>query len=446
MIDTRSRYTLAYRAWTRLRTPAAACARFEARARRKTRALLVSEAAFAALVSFAALIIWSAQAQAFQLRGRVINLTTREPLVATPVSVVDPRHGMATEEKLQTDSQGGFAVASLSDEVSVYLVQVNYAGVVYTEMVRPAEGTVETEVRVYDTTTSWDSVQVSIPHLMARRTDDTLSVDRIFSVINKTNPPRTILGEGAGFRLFIPEEKLGIPTVFATSLGVPIAVEPRATETPGVFTVDFPFKPGETRVGASFDVAYTGERYEYREPLQYPVGEVVVMTEDPSMEVTSSAQTLGEATEARGFKAYRLAALPKSATLAIAFRGGEAQVRAAREPDTGHEVVLLQEPWQNASVIMITGFALLLVLVMAFAAKSPSVEADETALLTSRKNSLLNRIARLDDLFEMGAVTGELHKSKRRELVDALSSVMYRLERAAPRKSRTARQAKKDDA
>jgi hypothetical protein len=435
MIDTRSQYTLASRVRAAFGPPAAACAP------------LASAVVFAALVSCAAAALRPAEAQAFELRGRVINMTTKEPLIATPVSVVDPRHGTVTEEKLQTDTQGGFAVASLSDEISLYLVQVNYAGVVYTEMVRPAEGTVETEVRVYDTTTSWDSVQVSIPHLMARRTADTLSVDRIFSVVNKTNPPRTILGEGAGFRLFIPEEKLGITAVFATSLGVPIEVEPRATETPGVFTVDFPFKPGETRVGVSFDVAYTGERYEYREPLQYPVDEVVVMTEDPSIEVTSSLQTLGEATEARGFKAYRLAALPKSATLAVTFRGGASVAPPTGESgDSGHEVVLLQEPRRNASVIMITGFALLLVLVMAFATKSPSAEADETALLTSRRNSLLNQIARLDDLFEMGAVTGELHKSKRRELVDALSRVMYRIERTAPKKSRTAHPAKKDDA
>ena len=399
------------------------------------------------LASLATLmIVWCAGASAFELRGRVINGTTNEPVVATPVTVVDPRHGTATEEKLQTDTQGGFVVSSLSEEISMYLVQVTYAGVVYTEMVRPAAGTVQTEVKVYDTTASWDSVEITIPHLMARRTADTLSVDRIFSVINKTNPPRTILGEDAGFRLFIPEDKLRITSVFATSLGIPISVEPRATETPGVFAIDYPFKPGETRVGVSFDAAYTGERYEYKEPLQYPIDEIVVMTEDPSMEVTSATHALGEATEIRGFKAYMLPALPKSATIAITFRGGETVARTAEETDTGHEVVLMQAPWRPVSVVIMTGFALLLVLVMAFATRSPSTEADETALLASRRNSLLNQIAKLDDLFEMGAVTGEVHKAERRDLVDSLSRIMYRLERIGPKKSRAARQGKKDNA
>ena len=392
-----------------------------------------------ALVLAAAVLLPAAETSAFELRGRVMNMTTGQPVASTPVSVVDPRHGMATEESIQTDAKGAFVVLTLSEEISVYLVQVNYAGVTYTEMVRPAAGTVQTDVRVYDTTTSWDSVQVSIPHLMVRRSDDTLSVDRIFSVVNKTNPPMTILGEGAGFRLFIPEDKLQITAVFATSLGIPISVEPRPTETPGVFTVDYPFKPGETRVGVSFDAAYAGERYEYREPLQYALGEVVVMMEDPGMEVTSGSQELGEPTEVRGFKAYRLAPLPKSSTLTLAFRGGEARAQAA---ETGHEVVILREPWQKASVIVITGFALLLVLIMAFATKSPPAEADETALLAARKNSLLTQIARLDDLFEMGTVSDRLHAAKRRDLVDALSRIMYRIEKTQPRKSKPARQGK----
>jgi hypothetical protein len=373
-------------------------------------------------------------------------MTTGTPVASTPVSVVDPRHGMATDEEIRTDAQGVFAVPSLSEEVSVYLVQVNYAGVTYTEMVRPAAGTVETDVKVYDTTASWDSVEVSIPHLMARRSDDTLAVDRIFSVVNKTNPPRTIVGEGAGFRLFIPIDKLQITAVFATSLGIPISVEPHPAETPGVYILDYPFKPGETQVGVSFDVDYSAGKYDYREPPQYPLGEVVVMTEDPSMAVTSSLQKLGEETEVRGFKAYRITDLPKSATLDLAFQGGQTVARSGEGSETGHEVVLIREPWQNASVVIMTGFALLLVLVMAFATKSPLPETDETALLTSRRNSLLNRIARLDDLFEMGAVSGELHKAKRRELVDALSRIMYRLDKAQPKKSKQARRGKKDNA
>jgi hypothetical protein len=277
---------------------------------------------------------------------------------------------------------------------------------------------------------------------MVRRSDDTLSVDRIFSVINKTNPPMTILGEDAGFRLFIPEDKLQITSVFATSLGIPISVDPRPAETPGVFTVDYPFKPGETRVGVSFDAAYSGERYEYREPLQYAIGEIVVMMEDPAMEVTSGLQALGEPTEVRGFKAYRLPPLPKSSTLALAFRGGEARARPAEAAETGHEVVILREPWQNASIIVITGFALLLVLIMAFATKSPPAEADETALLAARKNALLTQIARLDDLFEMGTVSDRLHAAKRRDLVDALSRIMYRIDKKEPIKSKAARQEK----
>jgi hypothetical protein len=79
---------------------------------------------------------------------------------------------------------------------------------------------------------------------------------------------------------------------------------------------------------------------------------------------------------------------------------------------------------------------------MAFATKSPLPETDETALLAARKNSLLTQIARLDDLFEMGTVSERLHAAKRRELVDALSRIMYRIDKREPKKSRAERQGK----
>jgi hypothetical protein len=391
-------------------------------------------ALLAAALCAAAVLFAGAGADAFELRGRVTNMTTGELVASIPLSVVDPRHGVATEGEIRTDAAGAFVVPALSDEISVYLIQLTHSGVTYTQMVRPAEGTVEVDVSVYDTTTSWDSVRVSIPHFMARRSDDTLSVDRMFSVVNNTSPPRTIVGEGAGFRLFVPRNRLQITALFATTLGIPISVEPHPTESPDFVTVDYPFKPGETRVGVSFDVAYAGERYEYEEPLQYAVDEVVVMKEDPGMEVTSGTLSLGEPEEIRGFQSYRLANLPRSSILALKFRGGESRAQPA-EGETGHEVVILREPWQDASVVLIVGFALLLVLVMAFATKSPLPEKHGPAVLAERKDSLLTQIARLDDLYEMGTVPEPLHKAKRRDLVDELALIVYRLDKLEPGRS-----------
>jgi hypothetical protein len=298
------------------------------------------------------------------------------------------------------------------------------------------------DVRVYETTTSWDSLGVSLPHLMARRSADTLSIDRIFVVSNRTIPPKTVTGPGAGFRLYIPEEKLQITSLFATALGVPISVTPHATDTPGVYTIDYPFKPGDTQVGVSFDIDYKAARYAYAEPLQYSLDEVVVITDDPEMEITSDTIDLGKSEDIRGMKAHRLEGLQRSTTLSLNFSGGSSSPAAPSASTADHEVITLYEPWQNISGILIMGFFLLLVLALAYVSKSTVAAADEIDYLTLRKGSLATQIARLDDLFATGTVSDQLYKAKRSELVEALSRVMYRIEKVQPKKPKTGRQGK----
>ena len=394
-----------------------------------------------------ALTLLAGRASAREIRGKVTNGTTGQPVGLTRVAVVDPRHGMATTGEIQTDAKGVFVASNVDDTISMFLLQVNYEGVTYTEIFKPGAENTEAQIDVYDTTTAWDDVRVSLPHFMARRSNDTLSVDRIFFVTNQTKPPRTITGQGAGFRLYIPKDHLQITSLFVNSIGVPITITPRPTETPGVFTVDYAFKPGDTQIGVSFDVAYSDTGYAYTEPLQYPLDEAVVMAEDPTMEVTSATLDLGKLEEIRGFEAYRLTSLPRSAILALRFRGGQAKFEAAasgREAsrDTGHEIVTVRDIGMSASVALIAGFTLLLVLATAFATKSPLAEMDGTAALTTRRNALLGRIAKLDDLFEMGTVPEPLYREKRGELVETLARIIYQIDKLGPKKSKPERERK----
>jgi hypothetical protein len=376
-----------------------------------------------------------AAGNAFEIRGTVTNGTTGNPVGPVKVTIVDPRHGMATEEEIRTNARGEFAAPSLSDEISMFLVQVSHQGVTYTEIVQPSKDVVEVAVEVFDTTASWDSVEVSLPHFMARGNEDTLSIDRVFVVANRTRPPKTVFGSGAGFKIHIPEDRLQITSAFATSLGFPISVKPQPTDTPGVYTIDYPFKPGETQVGISFDVAYPESGYVYTETLPHALEEMVVMTEDPEMEITSPRAELGEPERVRGSKAYRLTDLPRAAAVTLVFRGGSApaEPRAA-----GHEIVSLRQPRETVSIALIASLTLLLVLVLAYASRSHSIETDRDALLASKRDAILARIARLDDLFEMGTVPERLYKEKRAELVGTLAPIMRPSDRGRPDASRNA--------
>lgn len=380
------------------------------------------------LVVLSVLVASSDLADAREIRGTVMNGTSGQRVGPVKVTIVDPRHGMATEDEIRTDAEGVFAASNLSDAISMFLVQVSHEGVTYTEIVQPSKDTIEVEVKIYDTTTSWEGLRVSLPHFMARRSDDTLSIDRIFLVTNETRPPRTVFGPGAGFRLNIPEERLQITSLFATSLGFPINVEPRPTDTPGLYTIEYPFKPGKTQVGVSFDVAYPESGYVYAESIPYTIDEAVVLTEDPEMEISSAALTLGEAEEVRGHRAYRVGPIPPSSAFDLVFRGGSAGAQRPQTEAAGHQVVTLRDLDGRTAIALIGGFTLLLVLVLALASRSPRADADPAARLASTRNSLLNKIARLDDLFDMGTVPEQLYKEKRLELVESLSHIMHRID------------------
>jgi hypothetical protein len=406
---------------------------------------LISVCAFVLFAVAAVTALSPAAASAFEIKGRVVNGTTGEPVGPIKVSVVDPRHGMATEGEIQADAQGNFVARDLDENISVFLLQVNYLGVTYTEIVRPDGSSASVEVNVYETTTSWDGIDVSLPHFMGRRSHDTLSVDRMYVVNNQSDPPRTVVGKGAGFRVMIPDEKLQLTQLFATSMGIPITLLPNPTDDPDIVTIEYPFQPGETRVGIAYEVNYETERYDYEESIQYDLSEVIVLTEDPSMEVSSKALELPEPGETNGFKSYTLSSLPKSSTLGITFRKGEAHLHGrvpAGQRQTGHEIVTLESGWEQFTIVLIIGFALLLVLVAALGTKSPEDASSQVTLMKAQRSALVNQIARLDDLNQTGTLTDQLYKSTRAELVEKLARLIYKIDRLQPKKSQSERKRK----
>jgi hypothetical protein len=411
-----------------------------------TNTRLISVWAVTLFALLAVIVVGPEAAAAFEITGRVINGTTGEPVGPIKVSVVDPRHGMATEDEIETDAQGNFVAENLDDRISVFLLQVNYLGVTYTEFVRPEQPNVSVEVNVYETTTSWDGVDVSLPHFMGRRSHDTLSVDRLYLINNKSDPPRTVVGEGAGFRVMIPEERLQLTQLFVTSMGIPISVLPHPTDDTDIVTIDYAFQPGETRVGIAYEVDYATERYDYEESIQYDLAEVIVMTEDPSMEVSSEVLELPEPGESHGFRSYTFASLQRSSKLGITFRKGDPHLHGrvpVSQQQAGHQIVTLQSGWEQFTVIIIIGFALLLVLVAALGTKSTTDAASQVALMTAQRKRLVGQIARLDDLYETGTLTDQLYKGTRVDLVEKLARLIYKIDKLQPKKSRTAQPSRK---
>jgi hypothetical protein len=389
----------------------------------------------------ASILLVSDAALAYRVEGRVLNGTTGQPVVPATIKILNPSMGMASEREVATlDDQGHFVVEDLHDHDHVMLLRVEHDGVNYTEIVRATgEEVVKMDISVFELTSSWDNLHVTIPHLVARRSHDTLTVDRTIQVMNHTSPPRTVSGTDAAFKLYLPEDRLQINALYVTSLGVPVSVHPDPTETPGVYAVNYPLRPGITQFSVSFDAPYANGRYTYNEKLQYDINDVLVLTQNPSLEITSKAIPIERVEDFHGFAAYETGSLARGSTLSIEFTGGELteSSRAASQAQAqgGAQVLILPNRMQNASLVVILGLLLILVLMMAFATKTPLGDAEEATLFLSRKDELLGQTARLDDLYETGTISPQLYNLKRTELMGMLAQLVYRTDFAEKPKS-----------
>jgi len=360
---------------------------------------------------------------AFDIRGRVINGTTDTPVSEANIVVVNPSGGMLVEKEVTLiDDLGHFTIEGLHEHNPVYLLRVSHQGVNYTEIIR-FDGTdpITIEVKVYDTTPLWNNIDVSIPHMMLVRSGDTLTVDKFIQITNNTSPPKTVFGEDSRFVVYLPEDKLQINGINIRSLGVPLPVSPIPTGEPGFFAIDYPIKPGATTLQLSMDLPYETSVYNYTEMMKYDIKELLIITQDPSIEVTSTTIDIGGAEDFHGFKSYPLEGLMRDEPLSLIFRGGSNAVAGATP-----QVLIVPNANRNAAmvamialVLMMTGFLITVVT----RGHSSAVEAEE---LGQQKEELLNQLARLDDLHKTGTVSDQMYKLKRTELMNALAGIYYR--------------------
>jgi hypothetical protein len=359
---------------------------------------------------------------AFQILGQVVNGTTGQAVGSATIRVVNPSGGMLVENEVQTmDDLGRFKVDDLSEDVSAYLLRVTYQGVSYTEMIRyDGKDPHELEIRVYELTDSWDNIHVDVPHVMVARSADTLTVQKSIQIRNHTTPPKTVYGTDARFALYLPEDRIALNELSVTSLGIPLPMNPTPTDDPGLYTIDYPIKPGETTIQVSFDLPYGNGSYTYTEPLQYDIGEMLIITQDPTINVTSATTEVGQAEDFHGFKSYPLADLSADQPLTLTFSGGGAS------PGSAPQIRTVPDQTRNIAISIMIVLSLTLVLFLFSVTSKGHSAAMETEVLKEQKEQLLSQLARLDDLHKAGTVSDQMYKLKRTELMNSLAEIYYR--------------------
>jgi hypothetical protein len=350
---------------------------------------------------------------AWELAGEVRDGTRGRPAPRVPVELVDPSGGMAARARDTTDARGRFRFAFEGPPPRFVLLRARYRGVSYFEPVRvdAVEGPVT--MSVYDTSGTWHGVHLSVPHVFVRRTTEGFAFETMWELHNETDPPVTLTGPSARFRFALPPGRSHFGPLYVAVMGVPVEKEPLPTDLPDRFEVDYPIRPGVTRIAYAFDLPEKAGRATLRQVFLEPTRLFRMLVEDSSIVVLSDGPE-GKALEGEpienGLRSFELGPFSAGDTLSLVFVGGE-----VHEPRHTHEVIVLPPGGATASTILVALFGTAILAILFFADRwTPAPDRVQEALRAER-DRWIARIAALDELFEGGGLSETLYREIRRE-------------------------------
>lgn len=196
-------------------------------------------------------------APAAPIDGTVMNGTTGKPQANATVTLYKVgQNGPESLESVKTDAEGKFVLAT--DIPGPRLIQAAFDGVTYNHMVPPGQPSTGIMIAVYKSIAQPGGARVDQHMLLLEPTADNriaVSEGYIWENNGKTtfNDP-----ERGTLRLYIPEAaKDQIVINVVAPQGMPIRRSPDKTETPNVYKLDFPIKPGQTQVQLSYSMPFT---------------------------------------------------------------------------------------------------------------------------------------------------------------------------------------------
>lgn len=187
------------------------------------------------------------------VEGVVVNGTTGKPQPSVMVSLMQPSaQGLQTLATVKTDAQGKFKIDKEAPAGGPVMMQAIFDKASYTEMLPPGTPTTGVQLQVYDSGKDPESGKIAQHMIVLEPAATGVQVSETFMFDNQTKLTYTDPSKGSA-EFYLPKAAGDKPQVTVTSAtGVPVQWSASATKTPEVYKIDFPIKPGQTRI----DVAY----------------------------------------------------------------------------------------------------------------------------------------------------------------------------------------------
>jgi hypothetical protein len=318
------------------------------------------------VLSLAVVLPASSQPRGGVLKVNLTNGTTGARGRAEKVTLYRLREEMIPAKELPA-VEGSFEIRDIEVEGErPMLLQVTSSGVTYNQPVNFGRGyEASADIKVYDVVSRWndEDFRVATARTLYRREGEKLLVDEVYVVENRTSPPRTYHDPSGTFRFHLPTASLrqlhSVSARGESGMPVPQQASPAPDSADGsAYVTKTAFKPGETELVVSYEVAYGREGYELSTSAFYPLGEVYAFVAPPDVRIEAEDwENLGLEPEGR-FMALRKRDVPRGAPLALKLSGGSETVPSTEtsESDTSSSnetVTLLPDRWRFEMAVLI---------------------------------------------------------------------------------------------
>jgi hypothetical protein len=267
------------------------------------------------LLTIAAALLAASSAYAGTVHGTVINRTTGKPAADIPLTLLNPTAGMVEVGSAKSDAQGQFSVTSDAIGAGPVLIRATYKDNSFNTFLPP--GRPEVQVDIYETSKDPKTITPDSHIIIFQPSGDKLIGAEEYHVQNNSNPPVAYFRTEGNFDFAIPEKATLQQVSAISSLGVAV---PQASidKGKGRYAIAYPFRPGETSIRLSYELAYPGNSATLKLPAAYG-GLKILVVAPPG--VTVAGDGLKPAGQEQGMMVYTHDPLAAKASLLVQLSG-----------------------------------------------------------------------------------------------------------------------------
>jgi hypothetical protein len=287
-------------------------------------------------------------AQAGELHGVVKNGTTGQPVVGVEVILLQLQGGMQPVANTNSDAQGQFTFNNPGIGAQPMLLRATYKGINFHQPLPP--GRSDVEVSVFEPSKDPKTIAVSSRIVFFQPSGETLTVAEEYSIQNSSQPPQAFYRSDGNFEFAIPESAKLQQVAVAGPAGMPV-VQAALDKKKGKYAIAYAFRPGQSTVRYSYEVAYPGNTATVKIATVYPSARLLVVG-SPTLQITGEGLQAGG--QEQGMSVYGRENLAANSIMNVSVSGTAPPLQNAGNDaggPTGQDAQQGSEPVQTVQQI-----------------------------------------------------------------------------------------------